>query len=226
MKSSKISTKQIESVINKSNNAEKPKKFPLDIYIYGKYNLLMETIIDEINMENSNNSDIGNDSLEQYLNNLKKHKEILEYNKFDIKNVFFDWGIHIINKENQIDSKQLIISIRDEIKKQYKKRNINNSFIAFINNISELYEIINIFGEMNINFHPLFLFIINKDFINKNDCEESLKYEIKNYLNENKLINFDLRNIELLEEVNLESGDFSLEEKENYILRTYKFLYN
>ena len=190
MKSSKISAKQIESVT---------KKFPLDIYIYGKYNLLMETIIGEINMENSINSDIGNDSLEQYLNNLKKHKEILEYKKFDIKNVFFDWGIHIINKENQIDSKTLIISIRDEIKKQYKKRNINNSFIAFINNISELYEIINIFGEMNINFHPLFLFIINNYFINKNDCEESLKYEIKNYLNENKLINFDLRNIELLE---------------------------
>ena len=227
------SQKRNEKIEVNPNDIKKPQKFPLDIYILGKYNLLMDSIIGEIKQEqrNSNKNLISSDceninkSFSQYLNNLIRHREILENPTFESKNVFFNWGIHVTNKEKSSNLKELIATISDEIKKQYKKGNINNSFIGFIDSLNELYEIMEIFSEINVNYHPLFLFIINKNVINQNNCGESFKYKIKTYLDENKTINFDLRNIEFLEEINLENEDLSPNEKENYILRTYKFLY-
>ena len=256
-------------------------KINLEIYIYGRYCLMMDVLIGAENFEiykieskydnksdyniiniESESKKISNISdnnlsenfieksendekkkdkiipsnIDKYLENLEIHeKDLKAKNNFIIKNASFNnWNMHFYCKDNQFNENS-IKEIKDNIYNNYDK-NIKNSVIIFVDEIKEIYDVIDIFSKINKEFHPLFLFIINE---NSNKIEENNKDEnidkiladINKYIVEKQINMFNIRNIEIIKETNLnERKDINYEEIQNnkflYILKVYQFLIN
>lgn len=268
--SSKINKKNQNDDLNDFNDAN------LDIYLFGKYNPIMEIIIGEMteerkgcedyvnipgyefteNIENreyisirqtpmdedtnintlkerliikNNNNSIEKNNFEinfdKFLGGFKNHKnKIMSEEPYQIKHPVFKWNLNFYCKESlNYDS---LSKVRDIFEQQFYDDQ-KNILIFFIDNIKTIFKVIDIFSVINSENHPLFLFVINiKETIS------NISVEMDNYLQFKKVKHFNMRNVTLLEEVDLfetptEENSFNLNKKKSdYIVGLYSFLIN
>lgn len=192
-----------------------------------------QTKIDEDNkLNNINENLLENDKTFIYnscgknknllLDSFKSHKyEIIENNDFNIENPVFKWSLYFYCK-NGFDKKS-INEIKENIYKDDFDYNIKNTLISFVNNISEIYDVIDIFQKINKDDQPLYLFIIKNGYKNDKIIEN-----LKKYVNEKQSL-FNIRNVSILNEPYLnEEGLINREDNKNdlnsYILQIYLHL--
>ena len=181
------------------------------------------------NNNNSKESKIENEiDFVKFLKNFKTHKrEIMSEELYKIKHSVFKWNLNFYCKGSQ-NFKNLSI-IRDKFEENFYDEQ-KNVIILFIDNINTIYNVIKIFSEINSEIHPLFLFIINTKKIHK--TKEEILNQLNNYLKDKEIKNFILRNITLLEEVDLNETPRDEElhnlhkKKTEYIFGLYSFLIN
>lgn len=238
----------------------------LDIYLFGKYNPIMEIIIgdekkkdnyiqkfeskkykdyisigqtpmdEEYNtlnerLINKNNNDSKENNIEyeidfyKFLNNFKNHKkEILSIEPYKTKNSIFNWNLNFYKDFGYLSS------VKDIFENNFYQEQ-KNVLILFIDNLKTIYKVINIFDMIYNEIHPLFLFVINKKKIIKEKAE--ILNELNSYIKNKGIKRFNLRNVTLLEEVDLnetpeneELYNLNNKKKSDYIFDLYIFLIN
>lgn len=239
----------------------------LDIYLFGKYNPIMEIIIgdekekddykqkfeskkyeDYISLRqtpmdeeynntlnerliNKNNNDSKENNIEyeidfdKFLNNFKTHKkEILSIEPYKTKNSIFNWNLNFYKDFGYLSS------VKDIFENNFYQEQ-KNVLILFIDNLETIYKVINIFDMIYNEIHPLFLFVINKKKIIKEKAE--ILNELNIYIKNKGIKRFNLRNVTLLEEVDLnekpeneELYNLNNKKKSDYIFDLYIFLIN
>lgn len=239
----------------------------LDIYLFGKYNPIMEIIIgdekekddykqkfeskkyeDYISLRqtpmdeeynntlnerliNKNNNDSKENNIEyeidfnKFLNNFKTHKkEILSIEPYKTKNSIFNWNLNFYKDFGYLSS------VKDIFENNFYQEQ-KNVLILFIDNLETIYKVINIFDMIYNEIHPLFLFVINKKKIIKEKAE--ILNELNSYIKNKGIKRFNLRNVTLLEEVDLnetpeneELYNLNNKKKIDYIFDLYIFLIN
>ena len=186
--------------------------------------------------EEKNQILILEDIKEQKIDNLKQNENLdfLEYldkfieyksqinskEEFTIINSNLNWTFHFYSrKEYKLKN---IEDIKDKIHQNIDNIR-NNLLIVFVDSISEIYEIINIFKTINKEFHPLFLFIMNN--IENEIKINSLYEDIKKYVFTNQIKMFNLRNITIKNYIDITNNS---DEKivKSYILNIYLYLIN
>ena len=239
----------------------------LDIYLFGKYNPIMEIIIgdekekddyiqkfeskkyeDYISLRqtpmdeeynntlnerliNKNNNDSKENNIEyeidfdKFLNNFKNHeKEILSIEPYKTKNSIFNWNLNFYKDFGYLSS------VKDIFENNFYQEQ-KNVLILFIDNLKTIYKVINIFNIIYNEIHPLFLFVINKKKIKEKKTE--ILNELNSYIKNKGIKRFNLRNVTLLEEVDLnetpeneELYNLNNKKKSDYIFDLYIFLIN
>ena len=239
----------------------------LDIYLFGKYNPIMEIIIgdekekddyiqkfeskkyedytslrqtpmdEEYNntlnerLINKNNNDSKENNIEykidfdKFLNNFKNHeKEILSIEPYKTKNSIFNWNLNFYKDFGYLSS------VKDIFENNFYQEQ-KNVLILFIDNLKTIYKVINIFDMIYNEIHPLFLFVINKKKIKVKKTE--ILNELNSYIKNKGIKRFNLRNVTLLEEVDLnetpeneELYNLNNKKKIDYIFDLYIFLIN
>ena len=272
-------------------NSREEKKSSMEIYIYGKYNPIMEIIIGEKKNKKESNleaktkkeevflnpkehktkdgeyillsSTPGNEKQEDleerllnnyeqkfddkkddipfykkfdnFLNTFESHEDkILKQPIFEKHNLVFNWNINIYCNEKF--NQKTIESIKDKFLEEFENdQNKNNLLILFVDSIKSIFNTIEIFSSISSEIHPLFLFIINDKEKNTKD----ILSKINNFIREKKIKKFNIRNVTILEEVNLLNNysTKSIKENENvyneiqkkrykYICNIYHFIKN
>ena len=187
--------------------------------------LVKDNKFNEINLIKTNKKTDNLEKLNKYVNfieyldNFTNHKAEINSNK-DLKNIFFNWCFHFYSKESSDNF--IIEDIKDKIHQNIDNIR-NNLLIVFVDSISEIYEIINIFKTINKEFHPLFLFIMNN--IENEIKINSLYEDIKKYVFTNQIKMFNLRNITIKNYIDITKNS---DEKivKSYILNIYLYLIN
>ena len=170
-----------------------------------KQNNLSELLI----IKSDSKGNLGSDkNLDNYVNNSKNNKNIILSQSYHSINSAFKFNLNF----NYINDLK-----KGEINKQINYKNKENALIIFIDNIQFINEIINSLSEIPREIHPLFLFIFNSKNITKE--------KIITFLG-NKIESFDIRNISLLEEVDLSKEEKDNQKKINYVNKIYLFLLN
>ena len=180
----------------------------------------------KIILKNNNNIDIY-----KFFDNLKDYKsDIINKNDFKIKNSAFNWNLHFYCKNGF--EQNSIKSIKKYIYKDDFDFNLKNTLIIFVKKIEKIYQVIDIFDDINKDDQPLFLFIINKSYFKKENKE--ILDDIKNYINDSKNYKFNIRNIKILDELDtnkrikfMDDENIEIENKKalnSYILNLYLFL--
>ena len=143
-----------------------------------------------------------------------------------------------INIEDEINEDNLIMN--EDIKNEIKKGNVAQSedikieikkddsdkrkviMLIFVESINEIYRVIDIFSEVEEEFCPLFLFIINKD---ESELDIDKIYEnINNYIESKKKKLFIFRNITIKNYIDLEKIEYEDEDSiKSYILDIYLY---
>ena len=184
-------------------------------------------IIKNNNNIKENNIENGID-FDKFLKCFKTHKnEIISEEPYIIKHSVFKWNLNFYCKES--NKFKNLSNLRDIFEKNFYEEQ-KNVLILFIDNINTIYKVINTFSTINSDIHPLFLFVFNKKKIEK--TKEDFLNEIHNYLKEKEIKYFNLRNVTLLEEVDLYEtpGGEELQnlnkKKTDYIFGLYSFLIN
>lgn len=203
-------------IIDIENNEERIKENYFKNDDEKNEKLLMNYNLNYSKNYNSENKEID---INQFLNNLKLHKNYIIYkNNYQILNKGFNkWNISFYC-ENGFDKNSI------ELIKQKIADNLDmnkNTFILFVESVNDIYLVIDIFSEINKEFHPLFLFIIKE----KTSIIE-IKEKINDYIKLKNIYMFNLRNVTILNEVDLEEKNVINEVKKNYILDVYSFLIN
>lgn len=187
-----------------------------------EYNTLKERLINKNNEENNIEYEIDFD---KFLNNFKTHeKEISSIEPYKIKNSIFNWNLNFYQNFEHLSN------IKDMFENNFYQEQ-KNVLILFIDNLDTIYEVINIFDKIYNEIHPLFLFVINKKKIIKEKTQ--ILNELNNYIKNKGIKRFNLRNVTLIEEVDLNgtSGNEELynlnnKKKRDYIFDLYFFLIN
>jgi len=188
----------------------------------------IKSLNERLIIKNNNNAKENNFEnkvdFDKFLTNFKTHKEeILSNNPYKIKNTIFNWNLNFY-KDFYYLSK-----IKDKFEDNFYEDQ-KNVLILFIDNLYTIYNIINIFDMIKSEIQPLFLFVINKKKITETKLE--ILNELNNYLKNKSIKNFNLRNVTLLEEVDLNEtpGNEELlnlnKKKNDYIVGLYYFLIN
>ena len=153
-------------------------------------------------------------------NFVENKNNINSFNNYCVKNTTFNWDLHFYcNKGFSIKN---IEEIKENINDNIDNKT-NNILLVFIDSISQIYEVINVFKTINKEFHPLFLFIM-KDKVNE-EINNSIMTKIKNYIHINNITMFNLRNITIKNFVDLEKNTNENIVK-SYILDIYLYLIN
>ena len=190
-------------------------------------NSLNEGLInnDKYQINNDSKNVKGNIDIEEILKYFPENENLKKITNFTVENTDFNWKLHFYcNKESNYESLKLI---RDNINSCIDYT-IKNTLLISIELDKQIYEVIDIFNEINKEFHPLFLFII------KNSCETKdkaiIKENIQNYILKKNINNFNIRNIKILNEIDLndsnENYEIIKEKKYLYILEIYLFFIN
>lgn len=234
----------------------------LDIYLFGNYNPIMEIIIGDekgkddyiqkyesikykdyisirqtpmdeenntlkerlINKNYEENNIEYEIDFDKFLNNFKTHeKEISSGDLYKIKNSIFNWNLNFYKNFEDLSN------IKDIFENNFYQEQ-KNVLILFIDNLKTIYKVIDIFDMIYNEIHPLFLFVINKKNIKENKTE--ILNDLNNYIKNKGIKRFNLRNVTLLEEVDLKEtpGNEELynlnKKKRDYIFDLYFFLIN
>ena len=224
----------------------------LKIYVTGKYNKLMEILIgerkqnidyyddkndsaqvskiDKNNLmkigensvnDNENNKTRNSSNFIDYINNFIEHQnDINNKDDFEIKNSTLNWTFHFFCREGF--SIQSIEKIRDEINKNYNEKK-NNILLLFIDDFSEIKDVIDIFKGINKEFHPLFLLIMNN--IENEENTNDILEEIKKYASDSNIRMINPRNFTIKNFINLEKRD-NEEKIRSYIIDIYLYFLN
>ena len=246
-----------KTIKNNIDDDELEKRFNesfMDIYVCGKYNRLMDILIGEKKFETidedndekeyfkskkKNNEKKETSSIKfkddqrnnnlyekeidiyEFLNNIKNNQ--IEINSNSTKeNLSFNWKFHFYCKKGF--NYNSIEKIRDNILNDIDNKN-KNTLILFINSINDIYKIIEIFNKIDKEYHPLFLFILSEN--NKEKENEKYYKDIKQYISDNNINMFNIRNITIKNEINI--ADTYLENKniiKSYIIDMYLYLIN
>ena len=205
------------------------------------YILIGETPSDEKSNLNSlnerliiknNNSSKENENFEmnyeKFLKSFKNHKnKIMSEEPYKIRHPVFKWNMNFYCKEN-FNFKELS-KVKDDFENHFYDEQ-KNVLIVFIDNLSTIFKVINIFSEIKSENHPLFLFVVNIKEMHK--TKDQISIEIDNYLNGLKVKSFNIRNVTLLEEVDLfetptrENSYNYNQKRSDYIFGLYSFLLN
>lgn len=137
--------------------------------------------------------------INKYFNELKFHKDnIICRNEYHITNQIFNWNLYFYC-ENGFDSNSLEL-INQKINNNLEF-DIKNTIILFIDSIEQIYLAIKIFSKIIKDLQPLFLFII------QNTTEiipiEQFYSKIKDYVIKNVEYTFNIRNISIINDINL-----------------------
>ncbi len=186
-----------------------------------EYNTLKERLININNEENNIEYEIDFD---KFLNNFKTHEEeISSTEPYKIKNSIFNWNLNFYKNFEHLSN------IKDMFENNFYQEQ-KNVLILFIDNLKTIYKVINIFNMIYNEIHPLFLFVINKKKLTKEKTE--IINDLNNYIKNKGIKRFNLRNVTLLEEVDLNEtpGNEELynlnKKKRDYIFDLYFFLIN
>ena len=118
--------------------------------------LLVDNQINEIAKKEKVNKNLN---FAEHLNNFLEYKDAINSKEDYVKkNSIFNWYFHFFCKEGY--SKENIENIKNIINNNIDTKR-NNIFLLFVDSISEIYTVIDIFKTINKEFHPLFLFIMN-----------------------------------------------------------------
>jgi small GTP-binding protein len=188
------------------------------------YNTLNERLINKNNNDSKENNIEYEIDFDTFLNNFKTHKEeILSKEPYKIKNSIFNWNLNFYKNFDDLSK------VKDIFENNFYKEQ-KNVLIIFIDNLKTIYKVIKIFDMIYNEIHPLFLFVINKKKIKVKKTE--ILNELNNYIKNNRIKRFNLRNITLLEEVDLNETPQNEElnnlnkKKSDYIFELYFFLIN
>lgn len=220
----------------------------LNIYIIGKYNRLMDILIgkkndiklkddfnegitqnlinkdkiNEINEINNNNLSKKDDySFLDNLDNFLVHKNEINLKEDYIKkNSIFNWLYHFYSQEGF--TLKYVQDIKEKIDKNIDEKR-NNVLIIYVDSINEIFSTIDIFKTINKEFHPLFLFIMKN--IEKDSNIDIIYNDIKKYIYSNKIKMFNLRNITIIDYIDIVNISNKNKVK-NYILEVYLYLIN
>jgi GTP-binding protein EngB required for normal cell division len=189
------------------------------------YNTLNERLINKNNNDSKENNIEYEIDFNKFLNNFKTHKkEILSIEPYKTKNSIFNWNLNFYKDFGYLSS------VKDIFENNFYQEQ-KNVLILFIDNLETIYKVINIFDMIYNEIHPLFLFVINKKKIIKEKAE--ILNELNIYIKNKGIKRFNLRNVTLLEEVDLnetleneELYNLNNKKKSDYIFDLYIFLIN
>lgn len=205
------------------------------------YILIGQTPLDEKSNLNSlnerliiknNNSSKENENFEmnyeKFLKSFKNHKnKIMSEEPYKIRHPVFKWNMNFYCKESLNFTE--LSNVKDNFEKHFCDDQ-KNALIIFIDNLSIIFKAINIFREIKSEIHPLFLFVVNIKKMHK--TKEQISIEIDNYLKGMEIKSFNIRNVTLLEDVDLfetpngeDSYNFN-KKRSDYIFGLYSFLIN
>jgi GTP-binding protein EngB required for normal cell division len=188
-----------------------------------KINTLKERIIkNNDNLIEKNNFEINFD---KFLGGFKNHKnKIMSEEPYQVKHPVFKWNLNFYCKESlNCDS---LSKVKDNFEQHFYDEQ-KNILIVFIDNIKTIFKVIDIFSVIHSENHPLFLFIINRK-----ETISNISVKMDNYLKLKKVKHFNMRNVTLLEEVDLcetpteENSYYLNKKKSDYIVGLYSFLIN
>ena len=185
-----------------------------------KQNLINNDKIDEINdIIKTNEKD--HMTFNDYLNNFLKHDNDINLKEEYIKkNSTFNWLFHFYSGKGF--EMKYIQEIKEKIDKNiYDKK--SNVLIIYVDSITEIYNVIDIFETLNKEFHPLFLFIMKK--IESESEIKTIYEDVKKYIYLNKIKSFNLRNITIKNNIELNKKS-NKDVIKNYILDIYLYLIN
>ena len=187
-------------------------------------NSLNERLI--IKNGNNSNNNYVEINFNKFLKNFKSHKnKIMSEEPYKVKHPVFKWNLNFYCKGSL--NLNYLSKVRDNFEKDFYDEQ-KNVLILFIDNINTIFNIINIFSKINSEKHPLFLFIIKIKDTSK--TIKQIELDIGNYVKNKKIKHFNLRNITLLEEVDLfetpKDESYNLNKKNDYIISIYSFLIN
>jgi len=216
-----------------------PLKSNLNVYFLGRNNLLIDILMGKANLfknDDFENKEYGWNNDDFFTKNEKNPKEALNElllikngskEDFNKEKIFYKYinnsksnKKEILNLSNQninYDSPNFNIINNLEVKEISKKinyKNKENVLIIFIENIRFINEVINSLNEIPREIHPFLLLIFNSKKIKKEKIETFI----------NKIDCLDLRNISLLEEIDLFKEEEDKKKKINYIKKIYSFL--
>ena len=178
------------------------------------------------NGNNSNNNNYVEINFNKFLKNFKSHKnKIMSEEPYKVKHPVFKWNLNFYCKGSL--NLNYLSKVRDNFEKDFYDEQ-KNVLVLFIDNINTIFNIINIFSKINSEKHPLFLFIIK--IIDTSKTIKQIELDIGNYVKNKKIKHFNLRNVTLLEEVDLfetpKDESYNLNKKNDYIISIYSFLIN
>lgn len=196
-----------------------------------------KTNLNETLINNKNNNIFNNDSeeknniidIDKFLKGFKSHKkEIMSKKPYKVKNSLFNWKLNFYCEETFNSNK--LINLRDKFLNNFYEEQ-KNVLILFIDSKNIIFEVINIFSKINSDNHPLFLLVINREKMHL--TKQQILLEMDDYLKAEKIKYFNLRNVTLLEKVDLfetpkeivEFHNFN-KKKCDYIFGLYSFLIN
>ena len=180
--------------------------------------LIVDNQINEIEKKEKINKNLN---FAEHLNNFLEYKdEINSKEDYVKKNSIFNWYFHFFCKEGY--SIENIENIKNIINDNIDTKR-NNIFLLFVDSISEIYTVIDIFKTINKEFHPLFLFIMNN--IENDEKNNTIINDLKNYIETNKIKMFNLRNVTIKNLINFEINSNEQIIK-SYILDIYLYFIN
>lgn len=190
-----------------------------------EYNTLNERLINKNNIDSKENNIENEIDFNKFLKNFKTHQEeILSTEPYKTKNSIFNWNLNFYKNFGNLSS------VKDIFENNFYQEQ-KNVLILFIDNLETIYKVINILDMIYNEIHPLFLFVINKKKIKEKKTK--ILNELNNYIKNKGIKRFNLRNVTLLEEVDLnetpeneELYNLNKKKKSDYIFDLYFFLIN